>query len=300
MSELISVIMPVYNGAEFLDEAIESILQQTYKNFEFIIINDGSKDASLEILARYQKKDSRIKIVSRENRGIVATLNEAISLSQGSFIAKMDQDDVSFPMRLEKELEALKQNHADICGCHWLIMNENGKLVDSVLVPLNSISMILALCYSVPFAHGSVMFRKAFFVENSISYNANGFIYAEDYELWTTLYEKGAKFTNVNEFLFKYRQSEKSFSSINDKLNRQQAKYIGLVFLKKHYLECIEAFEKSLNISLSRHEQELIVIVGMRLSKMTFRINFFFRALKKVDLKNLPASLIKSIYLSLI
>ncbi|MEJ2498929.1 MAG: glycosyltransferase family 2 protein [Sulfurovaceae bacterium] len=96
MTNLISVILPVYNGALYLDEAIKSILSQTYSNFEFIIINDGSTDNSLEIINRYTPIDDRMKVISRENRGLITSLNEGIEKSEGTYIARIDQDDVSY------------------------------------------------------------------------------------------------------------------------------------------------------------------------------------------------------------
>ena len=100
MSELISVILPVYNGEKYLKESIESILNQTYTNFEFIIIDDGSKDSSLEIIKEYEKEDERIIVISRENKGLVASLNEGIATAKGKYIARMDADDVSLSERL--------------------------------------------------------------------------------------------------------------------------------------------------------------------------------------------------------
>ncbi len=96
--------MPVYNAEKYLRESIESILNQTYKNFEFIIINDGSTDYSLKIINEYYKKDCRIKIISRENKGLVYSLNEGISIAKGEYIARMDGDDVCNLDRLENKL----------------------------------------------------------------------------------------------------------------------------------------------------------------------------------------------------
>lgn len=106
---LISVIMPVYNGVRYLEEAIASILRQTYKDFEFIIINDGSTDDSLKIVRSFLERDSRIIVISRENRGLTASLNEGIEAAEGDFIARMDADDYSYPDRFAKEIELFRQ-----------------------------------------------------------------------------------------------------------------------------------------------------------------------------------------------
>lgn len=90
----ISVVISVYNGEKYLSEAIESVLNQTYKDFEFIIINDGSTDNSLEIIKKYQNQDERIVLISRENKGLVSSLNEGIEKAKGKYIARMDADDI--------------------------------------------------------------------------------------------------------------------------------------------------------------------------------------------------------------
>ncbi|MEQ4894891.1 glycosyltransferase family A protein, partial [Escherichia coli] len=107
--ELITVIMPVYNAEKYIYESIKSILVQSYSNFEFIIINDGSKDSSGKIIENFLD-DTRIRYINRENKGLVFTLNEAISLSRGNYIARMDADDISHPLRLEKQLNFLLEN----------------------------------------------------------------------------------------------------------------------------------------------------------------------------------------------
>jgi len=117
MDVKVSIVMSVYNAQKYLDEAIESILNQTYSNFEFIIINDGSTDKSLEIIENYAKKDSRIIVINRENKGLIYSLNEGIRKANGKYIARMDADDISLPQRLEKQVEFMEKNkNIGICG----------------------------------------------------------------------------------------------------------------------------------------------------------------------------------------
>lgn len=210
-SPLVSIIMPVYNGSFYLKEAILSILNQTYKNFEFIIIDDGSTDNSLEIIQEFNDKDNRIQYISRENRGLVFSLNQALGISSGKYIARMDADDISLPNRLLKQVELMEHEFLDICGCHYHIIGENNKFLDSILVPLDHQSLLLYLYHGVPFAHGSVMFRHKFLIKNNIKYGEN-FTFAEDKALWMKMYDLGAKFGNLNEFLFLYREYNKSLS----------------------------------------------------------------------------------------
>ena len=111
IKDKISVIMPVYNvNGEWLREAIDSILSQTYTNFELIIIDDGSTNDTPDILAEYVQKDSRIKIVKGEHKGISNALNKGLDVADGEFIARMDGDDISLPERFEKQINYLRQN----------------------------------------------------------------------------------------------------------------------------------------------------------------------------------------------
>jgi glycosyltransferase involved in cell wall biosynthesis len=288
--------MPVYNGEKYLDEAIQSILNQTYENFEFIIINDGSTDKSLEIIEKYKSQDERIVVISRENKGLIDSLNEGIEKSKGKYIARMDADDISLPTRFEKQIELMEKEDADICGCHWFIMNELGKSIDCSTVPLSNPSLLLYLSYSVPFAHGSVMIRKSFLEDNRLYYGSGYAKHAEDYDLWIKMFECGAKFVNVDDFLFRYRQFKQSLSQVNFKNNRSDAKKLGVAFVKKYKDISLSAFESLIENDLSRKEQELLIILGFRLSITMRQVQFFFRAMRKTDKKFLPNSLFKLLY----
>lgn len=212
MDNLISVILPVYNGEKYLNESIKSILSQTHKNFELIIINDGSKDKSDHEIRKFLN-DKRIKYFSRENKGLVHTLNEAINYSSGDYIARMDQDDICNPERLQKQLNFMKTQNIDICGSSYEVINEIGTKIKTVK-SLNENFEIFLSAMMVPFIHPSVMFRN-FFKEKDIFYGNNSKVEAEDYDLWTKLYGKNLVFGNVNDFLIKYRILNSSMSRIN-------------------------------------------------------------------------------------
>ncbi|HAS7841575.1 TPA: glycosyltransferase family 2 protein, partial [Vibrio cholerae] len=127
-SPKISVVMSVYNGEKYLGEAIDSILKQTFSDFEFIIINDGSTDKTLEIIKSYMKKDDRIVLVSRENKGLIVSLNEGLDLAKGQYIARMDADDISIKSRFEKQIEFLDSNpDIGVCGTWVEVFGENIK-----------------------------------------------------------------------------------------------------------------------------------------------------------------------------
>src|SRR5947207_1274318 len=119
--------MSVYNGENYLAEAIDSILNQTFKDFEFIVIDDGSSDTSLKIIKKYT--DPRIKLISRKNKGLVASLNEGLAKAKGDYIARQDADDVSLPQRLKKEVEYLDAHpKVALVGSNYKHLDAKGKL----------------------------------------------------------------------------------------------------------------------------------------------------------------------------
>jgi len=217
---LVSVILSVYNGEKYLAEAIESILNQTYINFEFIIIDDGSTDKSLEIIASYD--DKRIVLVSRENRGLIASLNEGIEQAKGKYIARMDADDISLPQRFIEQVSYMEE-HKDIgvCGSWVEVFGENLNKKIWKLKTGNDI-LKLMLLFAVPFAHPSVMIRKRILDEHKIVYD-KGFLHAEDYKFWIDL-SYYTNFANIPKVLFRYRYVKTSISRLADKseTNRRQ------------------------------------------------------------------------------
>lgn len=210
---MISVIMPIYNGELYLREAIESILKQTYTNFELICIDDGSTDNTLSILKDYAAKDHRMVIVSRENRGLISTLNEGLSLAKYNYIARMDADDISMPSRLEKQISYLHAHKGvGVIGCSYTSVNQERNIIG--LRRLWNINYILkATCiFGSPFAHPSVMFNKS--VLGAELYYSPEYKHAEDYELWTRL-QKITRFAALSEPLLEYRVLKTSVSRQN-------------------------------------------------------------------------------------
>lgn len=209
---LISVIMPVYNAEKYLKEAIESILSQTYKNFEFIVINDGSTDRSLDIIKKYKKKDNRIKIISRENKGIVKSLNEGLNIAIGEYIARMDADDISILNRFELQLNAFKKiNKLAVCG-GWakLIGEEKGKLTPVV----NDRRIKDYLNIGSPLIHPSVMIKRSEIKETFYKNKFNG---TEDYAFWIELSKQNKIFYNIPKIILKYRILQSSITRIAEK-----------------------------------------------------------------------------------
>jgi hypothetical protein len=205
---LVSVAMPVYNGEKYLAEAIDSVLQQTFKDFELIIIDDGSTDGSLEILKTYQKLDSRIILISRENRNLTTTLNEIIDLARGAWVARMDQDDISLPHRFERELECLEVTNADICGSWIQFFGAGDRRIWRTFHTDQAIKV--DMLFKCPFAHPSVMMKTELI--KKLRYDC-AWEKAEDYELWTRAAISGWRMTNVQEVLLHYRRHSQQISS---------------------------------------------------------------------------------------
>ena len=161
-SPQVSVIMPVYNAERFLRLAIDSILGQTFSNFEFIIINDGSTDGSLKIIKSY--KDSRIHLISRPNKGLAPSLNEGLTRAKGQYIARMDADDISLPKRLAQQVDFLDQNPTvGLVGSNYIIIDDSGKKLDVTDVFTHPSDLKVAMVTCNQYGHGSVMMRSTVF-----------------------------------------------------------------------------------------------------------------------------------------
>lgn len=272
---IISVIMPVYNAEKYLDESIQSILNQTFNNFEFIIINDGSTDKSFEIIEKYKNQEERIILINRENKGLIASLNEGIKLSKGKYIARMDADDISLPERFRKQLDIIERNNADICGSHYFIINDKSNFIDASIVPIHQTDFLIYLAITTPFAHPSVLIRKDFLIENNIFYGETEFKYAEDYALWIFLWNKKAKFVNVNDFLISYRTFDSSLSKKNKEKIRQDKTKISKTFIVENKKELLKSFSTIDIKSKSPREQKIIALILFILIKYCFRLSFF-------------------------
>lgn len=200
----ISVLLPVYNAEQYIKETVESILNQTFSNFEFIIIDDGSTDRSLEILQGYAKEDGRIRLISRENKGLADTLNEGLKLCLADYIARIDSDDIATLERLEVEYNYLKENLDVVCvGSDFQLIDYKGRCIGSVCLPKKSKEIERALLIGeCPIAHPSTMFLKK--AINLVGGYNKSFFPAEDYALWIALLDIG-KIKNLDTVLLKYR-----------------------------------------------------------------------------------------------
>lgn len=225
----ISVLMPAYNAAEYIREAIDSILNQTFTNFEFVIINDGSTDATEDVILNYS--DERIQYYANEcNMGIVKTLNRGIDLCRGKYIARMDADDISYPERLRKQMQYMEANpHVVACGCLYAIYGKEHLGAVDVATSAEDIRMETALYCQ--FAHSTLMMRKSILEENSLRYR-DAYRHAEDYKLWTELLGLG-DMINLPEVLHAIRQCEEGISIVYSKEQKQMANQVRKDYLKQ-------------------------------------------------------------------
>ena len=200
----ISVIMSVYNGMPFLREAVESILKQTYKNFEFIIVDDGSRDTSWKYLQSLN--DTRIKLIkNKRNLGLAASLNKALKEVQGDFVARMDADDVSLPRRLETQLEFLEKNrNIDICGSYVSVIDEGGKIIGQIKKPLTDSKIKKELFWLTPLLHPTWFAKKEVF--RKLKGYDEKWDYVEDFEFLTRA--KGYKMANIPDHLLLFRSQK--------------------------------------------------------------------------------------------
>lgn len=208
---LVSVIMPCYNRDGYISEAIESILDQTYTNFEFIILDNCSTDNTYEIAKEYAKKDKRIIVLqNEENRGFVYSHNKLLSLAKGKYIALMHDDDISLPQRFEKQVRYMEDN-PDITVLGTLIESFPVKGSDWV-IPANADLMSLLLQFHNPIAQSTNMIRTEFVKNNNIKF-LEDYYYVVDYKFYMQILECGGKITNLDEVLLLYRFDNHSFSS---------------------------------------------------------------------------------------
>lgn len=221
----VTVAMPVYNGSMYIRESIESILNQTFSDFEFLIVDDGSSDNSVEIINTY--KDSRINLLrNTTNLGTSTALNKAIANASGTYIAIMHCDDISLPHRLEQQLLFMEENsHIGVCGSSVHIFGQRDQVW---CYETDSDDIKCKLLFRSAFVHPVVMMRKSLFSEYNVSYNPL-YHYTEDYDLWRQLLSK-TYFANIPDILLKYRIHS---HQVTMKYNFEQQVEAGMIRLEQ-------------------------------------------------------------------
>lgn len=216
MNPKVSVIMSVYNGEKFLRDSIESILNQTFNDFEFIIIDDCSTDKTADIIKTYSYRDPRIRIITNEqNLGLTKSLNIGINESRGEFIARMDSDDVTLPERFEKQVRFLDENKDyGVVGAWAKVIDDLGVEVDEFDWETDDKTIRKNLIKWNSMIHPLAMIRKD--ILEKVGMYSENLRYAQDYDLWFRV-AKVSKLANLPEFLLKYRISNKSITASKNK-----------------------------------------------------------------------------------
>lgn len=237
----ISVVMSVYNADKYLKESIDSILQQTYTDFEFIIINDGSTDKTDEIINTYLDKRI-IYIKNKQNLGLPASLNKGIKLAKGKYIARMDSDDISLPIRFEKQLDYMENNpQCVLLGASVQFFGNKNKI--GKITGDSKELFYKYLTGGIMVFHPVAMFRRSIVIENNEFYNEQ-YTSSQDFDLWNRLKHYGSV-ENLSEVLLNYRSHEESISS--KKIKYQYANKLEIVekeFKKEFGLEYPNSFKE--------------------------------------------------------
>jgi len=173
-------------------------------------------------------------------------LNEGIEKSEGTYIARIDQDDVSLPGRLDIQLNYMLKNHLDICGGDFTNIDAQNNVLEEHKVPKTESEIIITLATNMPFAHSCVMIKKSFLSTNNLKYGLNGYRNAEDLDLWILMYENGAKFCNVDAKILKYRILPSSMSRTNHKEIKRESNIQFNNFIKNNR----ENFENTFQVLL--------------------------------------------------
>ena len=263
--------MPVRNGARYLKQALESVLGQTFNDFEFLIINDGSTDETEEIAKGYANKDDRVKVINNEkNLGLQKTLNKGVELSQGEYIARIDCDDIWLDKKkLQKQVSALDSNSdIGVIGTGFVSIDENEKELFRVKFPSNDEKIRNNILTCNQLAHPSVVIRKKALDELGKYSEKKKYQHIEDYELWLRIGKK-YKFANLDEYCLGYRIDSNGIS-----LNNQfKVRFRGLLLSvenRKAYPHGIKAiFIKILSFFIFRSALDFMMKKSKPLRKLS-------------------------------
>lgn len=274
---LISIILPSYNREEYLGKAIDSVLSQTYRNFELIVINDDSTSETAKLLSQYIYKDSRIKVIRNEkNIGFVKSLNKGISLSRGKYIARLDDDDFwCYSQKLEKQVAFLEDNPDYVLvGGAIIRIDGQGKEIMRFILPKSDKDIRQVVLQSNPFAHSAVVFRKEAW-DRTGGYDET-LAFSEDWDLWMR-FGKIGKFYNFQEYFTCYLQGKQNKSNFNIKKNLK----LSTKIIKKHRND-YPNFWKAFLLCWAYYFYSFLPIRGkfrpfcLKLRKVIFRIKYPF------------------------
>ncbi|MFQ5873530.1 MAG: glycosyltransferase [Dehalococcoidia bacterium] len=215
ISPRVSVLMAVHNGETYLRRAVDSILAQTFADFEFIIVNDGSTDSTAAVLEEYQEQDHRIRVYGQKNRGLLTSLQQGCDLARGEYVARMDADDIAFPERLERQVCFLEQNPGvALVGGAVVVVDETGGPFHTTRYPVQDRQIKEAIYRYNPFAHPAIIVRKQALL--AVGGYRKPFVRAQDYDLWLRLSER-FELANLPEPVLYYRAHSDQVSIVGFK-----------------------------------------------------------------------------------
>ncbi|MEI6070442.1 MAG: glycosyltransferase [Verrucomicrobiae bacterium] len=231
----ISVLMTVFNGGRFLAESVESILAQTFRDFEFVIVDDTSTDGSVAVLESYASRDPRIRLILRkENSGQTACLNQGLEECRADWVARQDADDISHPQRLAAQLQAVENNPSLVLlGVNGRIIGEAGEFCGMIHVPAHDAGIRWALPFRNPFIHTGVLFRRCHPDGAPIRYDSE-FTICQDWELWARLAGDG-QVANLKDRLVFYRHRAGSLSNQFSTRTREENRLVVAEIWRRHF-----------------------------------------------------------------
>ena len=272
---VISVILAVFNSERFIEESIQSVLTQSYSDFELIIINDASTDGTPEIIN--QIRDSRIILVTNEkNHGLAKNFNKGLDLAKGNFIARMDADDICHRDRFKKQISFFNKNPGvDVCGTWIQFFGHQNRVLRN---PLKHEDIKADLFFINNIIHPSVMFRREKFLENNLRYDEN-LVILEDYNLWIKAIECKLIFANIPKVLLKYRLLGDNFSLVREGNKKK---------IDDEHFKIYERFYSVLNLDYNPLDLKIHRELGLRNTDRVDKVQLYFclTFLKKVVIAN--------------
>lgn len=275
----ISVLLSVYNGDKYLGEAIDSILGQTFKEFEFLIVDDASTDNTLDILSQYKEKDPRVKIISNEiNKGLTYNLNLMLGIAKGAYIVRMDADDIASLNRLQVQYDYM-ESHSEIgvCGSYIETFDQQSGKKQSVKFPETDVEIRAFAFFQSPFCHPSTIIRKAIIDKYHLQYPVK-YIKGQDYALWIDLlkYTKGS---NIPQVLLRFRRHENCVSNWDMKKMDQKIEMVSSIHKKYLSNYNIDLDEKDLCHYTAFVDRSIPSELGIAEQKILSKVlqNFLFQ-----------------------
>jgi len=273
---LISVIMSCYNAEQFLSEAIESVLGQSFDNFEFILIDDGSIDNTLQIIYKYAHRDKRIVVVEKENSGLTHSLNIGLEMARGEWIARLDADDIALPVRFEQQIDYLKKNSEIVLlGSGYIEIDMHGYEIKTHSYPAKHSSQVENLkTGKSPFPHSSTIYNRSLALTlGGYRERLNG---AEDRDFWLRLSRAG-EIACLDEPLIKLRKQLLTPNTLKTRLYLSHAAILSALLIEQGYPDPVEADEEQYRQFLLWIKDRLdeLGVTKQRVTQLAIRSEWF-------------------------